>query len=329
MNGTFMDGMADNVDVGTDDTGGGESTAEISAESALESASSRLESESSPDSTGNAAASVKAAALKPQGPNAAGAINRPVKDAPDSRIEVAVRNARAEVEGRLGWAKDLTKEEALHAVQVYRRMAADPHAFVKALLAEAGAGQAEEEEEELVDPDGDLISEDGKTKAYSEGAVKKLMQNLTSRLRAEMKPALTFAQKAEQEAQTRETVRGIVQESRQVASQAWETISKAPHFEENRAAISEAFAAIDPAFRRQVGSVAALYMAYNKVLAEQVLPNNEKKVGDKNLKDLQRSAVASAGNVRPGSKQAPKAKIKDGDVDALAAHMERMYSGSE
>ena len=119
----------------------------------------------------------------------------------------------------------------------------------------------------------------------------------------------------------------MIADAKATAQQALSVASKLPHFEEYKADIAKELEQVDPRVRRQVGSVAALYMAYNKVLAEKVFPTIGRDAESKVREGFKRSAAASNGQVKPGAGVDGKPKpLKDGDVDGLAAHMARLAS---
>jgi len=293
----------------------GATSAPATATAALEKASSALESSPSGDSTGTAASIAGTTGDAKSTPAATASTPG---EAPESRIQAAVANARRELTERLGWAEDLNREEVQDAIEMLRDLSRDPKAFMQQIAAELGGDEPES------DPDPDLVSQDGKIRTYSEAAHRKIMANLekrlTSRFSKEFRPAVEFTN----EYRNRDAVQARIRQAQEIGRNALTEARKLPHFTENEEHISTKLASMDPNYRRQVGSIAALHMAYNAVLAEKVLPtlrqNTEKEV----LAGFKKSANASAGGIDPGSGTGGKPPIKDGDVNALARRMEEL-----
>ncbi len=180
-------------------------------------------------------------------------------------------------------------------------------------------------EEDLVDPDPDLETTDRSKRAYSHEAVQKMLANLekrvTRRFLSEVKPALDYAQ----EGRESQKVAAIVAKANETAKTVMATAMQLPHFAANKDHILAELQAIDPAVRRDIGSPAALYMAYNKVLADRVFPTLAQTTEQSVLSGLKRAATASHGSVHPqhGS-PGPAKPIKDGDVTGLARRMEEL-----
>lgn len=228
------------------------------------------------------------------------------------------------MERELGWARQLgSKEEISRYVELGRRLFSDPTAFYQQLGQELAGQQSEEEE--LVDPKPDLRSEDGKY-AYSHEANLQIARNAAERMRRELRkefePALRYAQTGTQ----REQQEAIRTEATQTATEVLSVARQLPHFKEHEAEIGQLLATIDPNVRRKVGSVAALYMAYNKLLADKVLPTLSGSVERKTIADLQRSATAGATGVSGAPAPAKPATVRDGNVDDLAKLLERKHA---
>lgn len=295
-------------------------SAPASASAALESASTRLESASSTDSAATGAA--KPAGTTGTATSTPANGSQPRQDTtPESRIQAAVANARQELMARVGWAENLNRDEVQEAVEMLRELSRDPKAYAARIMSEI------QEEEPEPDPEPDLVSQDGRVRAFSNNAVKKLMANLekrlTSRFSKEYKPALEYTQNA----QANERLQARLAEARQIGTQALEHLRTRPHFKENEKLISEKLATMNPTYRRKVGSVAALHMAYDAVMQEQVLPMLEKNVEERVLAGYRKSANASSGSIDPATGTGAKPAIKDGDLDALARRMEELNAG--
>lgn len=296
-------------------------SAPASASAALESASTRLESASSTDSAATGVA--KPAGTTGTATSTPANGNQPARQdtTPESRIQAAVANARQELMARVGWAENLNRDEVQEAVEMLRELSRDPKAYAARIMSEI------QEEEPEPDPEPDLVSQDGRVRAFSNNAVKKLMANLekrlTSRFSKEYKPALEYTQNA----QANERLQARLAEARQIGTQALEHLRTRPHFKENEKLISEKLATMNPAYRRKVGSVAALHMAYDAVMQEHVLPMLEKNVEERVLAGYRKSANASSGSIDPATGTGAKPAIKDGDLDALARRMEELNAG--
>jgi hypothetical protein len=250
-------------------------------------------------------------------------------DAPENRIQAAVRNARAEaraeMEQELGWARSLgPRQDIERYVTLARRLFADPSAFHTQLGSELNQGKPAPVEE-LVDPKPDLRSEDGKL-AYSHEASLAIARNAAERMRRELRqefaPALQYAQTGTE----REAVQQIKAEANATAAEVLGAARQLPHFKEHEVEISRVLSTIDPAVRRKVGSVAALYMAYNKVLAEHVLPTLSATTERQTIADLQRSAHAGASGLAAAPAAPKPAVVRDGNVDDLAKLLERKHA---
>jgi hypothetical protein len=229
------------------------------------------------------------------------------------------------MEQELGWARSIgPREEVNRAVSLTRRLFANPEAFFEQLGQELNQGKPAPVEE-LVDPRPDLRSEDGKL-AYSHEASLTIARNAAERMRRELRqefePALKYAQTGTE----REAVQQIRAEANQTASEVLGAARQLPHFKEHEQEISRVLSTIDPLVRRKVGSVAALYMAYNKVLAEQVLPTLSATTERQTIADLQRSAHAGASGLAAAPAPPKPAVVRDGNVDDLAALLERKHA---
>ena len=318
--------MADAIDnagsgsVPSSSSAGGSSTP-ASSPAGPSSAAAALESASSAASTGQPGGNGQPSPAS-TGPatSASGATvptSQPSGEAPEHRIEAAVRNVRRELTERLGWAERYKPEEVEEATSMLAALNSDPRGFLNRL-------QAELEDDDPADPEPDLQSDDGKKKAYSHEAMRKIIANVERRITRSLEgrfgPALEFAN----EGRAAQAVSAQVAEGRSIATQALTEARKLPHFKDNEPAISEKLAAMDPTYRRRVGSVAALYMAYNAVLSEKVLPTLKITAEQDAISGFQKSAHASSGQVQPGTGVTGKPVLKEGDIDGLARHMAKL-----
>lgn len=306
--------------------GSGAPASPESALASLERVSASLESASSPDKPADGS---KPASATTGAPNADGKGGVATPDAstggefhlPKSKEDYdrilgnARQKAVEEALKPLAWARELKKEEVMGAAQLFREIQADPVKWAKDILAEAGEGT--NEEDDLTDPDPDYQSPDGKAQFYSGATVKKLLSNLEKRLLQQVDPAMQLVQN-QRKAEERAT---IMREAQTTASEAMDVLKQDPRFEANKAALHEALSKVDPRVRARIGSIATLFMCWNKVVADKVIPNAEA-AGEKRLQeDLTRQAAAAVGSVVPGGTPSVRKPVKDGDVDALAKRM--------
>mgnify|MGYP001614198964 CR=1 FL=1 len=306
-----MDGTSDNVASGSAPSA---PAAAPSAVASLERASASLESASSAGSSAPAGpqGTPNEGAI---GPSAAGVVARPTGEAPESRIQAAVANARRELTDRLGWAEHLDREEVQDAVDMLRELSSNPREFMARLQQELQGDEIEP------DPDPDLVSPDGKVKAYSHAAVAKLLGNLEKRLSKQFRPALEYAT----ESRASQAVQSRIAEYQRVGREALSEARKMPHFTEHEALISQKLADMNPEYRRSIGAIAALHVAYTQVLQEKVFPTLRQQTEQEVLSGFKKSANSSAGSVQPGGGTSGKPVLKDGDVDGLAKHLEHLY----
>lgn len=236
-----------------------------------------------------------------------------IAEAPEARIQAAVKNARAE----FAWTKGLNPQEVTEAVQFLRDLRADPKAFVSRVTGEMKAsGLVEEPEEALPEPD--LQTEDGKTKAYSATAVTKLVTLAVAKaikeVRGEIKPVLD--QRASE---------AITTKARGVALSAIEEGRSWLHFKEHESDIADVMAAMDPALKRELGPHRVMQRAYNQVLQEKVLPAQQAAAEAKVRESFEKKANTSIGSAHPSDNGGGGGKKPElTGVESLARYMERM-----
>lgn len=254
--------------------------------------------------------------------------HKPVAEAPERRIEAAVRNARVETEKQIReqfkWTEGLNPQEVQRATELVGQLFRDPRAFYQQLGSELNPV----EDKDDPNPEPDLQTEDGRVKAYSETAVQKLLANLEKRLTRQFKPALTFAEQSQKQAQDQERIAKITEEGRQLASEAIEHLKTQPHFEEHKLEIAKALQSMNPDFRRRVGTVAALYMSYNKVLAEKVFPGIQTSAETKVKEDFARKANTSRGQAHPTNVGGDGQKPALRNQNDLARHLQRLHEAA-
>lgn len=259
-------------------------------------------------------------------------------EAPQARIEAAVRNARAEVESKYAWAKGITPEQQRDiptSLGIIRELRSNALGFWRRLGQELGqnvqapaAAAAVVEEKEEAFPEPMLRSEDGKG-AYSDGQVREiaamLRRQITKELRGEMKPMTEFFDKE----QTSREERASNERSMRKAGWAMTEARKLPHFtKENEPAILAKLEAIPAEIKREIGGVAALHMAYNQFLAETIFPNIETAADARVRASYDKKAAASRGQVHPTDQGGEGKSVEIKGVDGLARHMERLAAAA-
>lgn len=267
----------------------------------------------------------------PEGQAAAAAATR--GEAPASRIEAAVRNARqlAQVETlRTFGLEGADPADVKVAMDVLGQLRQDPKSFWQRLGGELGSqGQPEKEEVEEEYPEADLVDPTGKLKTYSVDAHRKALdvhgRRIQKQLMGELRPVLDFV---EGEKTTRSTAEARAAVNTLVGQTLTEA-RKLPHFtKENEPFIVEKLKAIPVEVKRAIGPVAAMYMAYNQVLAEKVFPGIDA-AADKRARDsYAKKANASNGSVHPVSQGGDAKPPKLENQQDLAAHMTRMAAAA-
>ncbi len=325
----MSDGTSENGTSSGSVTGGTASDALIAAASAASSADTSAEGTSATPTPSATAAPGGPTVPATSGPEASG---QPAPAAgtrgpiPLDRHEQILRNTRAELEGRYGWAKDLNPQQAQTAVQLLNELQRDPAAFYRELGQRLNGGRQETTPQvEEQDPEPLLVSQDGKEKAYTAGQLKQIRELDAKRLRAsilaEFAPMMDFF-KSEQGTRQENAVRA---EADQVAQAALADARKLPHFtKENEPEIAALFAAIPPETKQRYGSVAALMLAYNQFLAQKVFPTIETDAARKVRDANDRKAATSAGHAHPTSQGGSGKPVALKNVTDLARHMERL-----
>lgn len=245
---------------------------------------------------------------------------------PFDRHEAALKNAREQFK----WAQELTgqgysPEDVKTAVTLLARLRGDAKGFWQQLGSELGsagkAGNTEEVEEAY--PEADLVSQDGKLKAFSADALMKALavqeKRLLKKFESNIQPLtkfysdqMTAQQQAEQQEQLRQSTAVLLEQARAL-----------PHFKENEQAIKENLKAMDVSLRRQLGAGASLMLAYNQFLASRqpaLQAQTEQKVRD----DFSRKANAAAGSISPSGGSGDPRPAKLENARDLAAHMEKL-----
>lgn len=220
---------------------------------------------------------------------------------------------------QFAWANGVEPAAAQRALALANRLDTDARSFAQQLMQELG--QRDEPEEALPEPD--LRADDGRT-AYSAEQMSKWYAVREKKLRSEilgqLKPLLDDRERQQTEKQTQ----GIVAEGRATIKQAYQHAQTLPHFKENEPAIAAKLNSINPDVLNRVGLVAALYMAYNAVMSETVLPGLDAATEKRVRESYDKQAHAAAGSVRPSSGQPSITPAKPTNVSQLAKHMEKL-----
>lgn len=273
-----------------------------------------------------AASAVVAAGAKPQ----AGADGKPAGVPPEDRWPSILENARTKAaEDALkpyAWAKGINADDANVALTILQSLRRDPKALWRELGARIGAG-AEPAAKVEEFPTADLVTADG-AKAHSDANLSKILdifeRRLMEKFQGELRPLMEFR---DGEMETR-TQTQTVARAKELAGQALTDARQRPHFKENEPAIVEILTKMDPAIKKSVGPIAAMYMAYNQMLAEKVFPTIEttaaEKVRAENLKKAHASGIHPAGG---DGKPAEKPVLRN--ATDLAAHMARLETSAD
>lgn len=258
-------------------------------------------------------------------------------EAPESRIQAAVRNARAEVETQYAWAKDLNPTHVSVAMDVATEISRDAKGFASRLAGELGmklvpikeqaqppqGGQATGDgQAELPKPR--LRAEDG-TAAYAADQMPAIIDAITKRITAQfegrIKPLVDDRERnqrtalaTEQRESARQTVEGALAKARQL-----------PHFtKENEPHILGLLKAIPQAERLQMGPIGAMYHAYNQFLAQKVFPSVDTAAEERVRASYAKKAATSVGSGHPVDQGGNGKSTEIKGVDGLARHMERL-----
>ena len=166
------------------------------------------------------------------------------------------------------------------------------------------------------------MSEDGKLKTYSDAALQKILaireDQITNKILGDLKPLIDFYS-TEQQSRQQQSWRAMAQDELKNAR-------TFPHFEENEELIAKKLSEMDSSVRERIGPVAAMYVAYNHVMKEKVLPGYDQRAEQKVLGDFQRKANAERGAVVPTDQtSAGGSKPVLRNQQDLAKHLKHLY----
>lgn len=311
-----------------DDTSSAELSTEApaSALASLEKAEAAASSAGTPEvpATGVTPGAPAAATVQPGTPGTKASTPGPI---PFDRHQSILDNTRKEVEGRYGWAKDMNPEDAKLALQLLGEIRTDPRKFYGELSQRLGVqqpqtGAPEKTEDPLAFPQPELVAQDGKTRAYSDRQIVQIADIIKKQVLGELRPVTEFY---ESETESRQAA-AVQAEAKAIVTPVMEHARTLPHFKDNEELIKAEFLKTPPALRAQIGPVAAMYRAYNTVLAAKVFPTVNADA-EKKVRETNQRKVATSQGVHPvdtGGAQAKPVKLRDGNVNDLAAHMARL-----
>ncbi len=240
----------------------------------------------------------------------------------------------------VGLPPDASPEQVKAAMEIASMYRGDPIQYVRQLIQEIGQdpelaarlGEGDESED-IPEPQPDLEATDAQGRvvgrAYSDKRLaereKWFEANLMRKLQGMLGPYLEWtnsarsAQEVEQvRAESRQTAVSIIDEAR----------VNLPHFKENEKEIQTALAAIPKERKMQIGAVAALYEAYNRVLKEKVLPTLSHTAEQKAIEDQRRRAAAGSDNIAPTATATTVTNQRPRTKDQLAERMRQRATQS-
>ena len=268
---------------------------------------------------------------------------------PEERRNVILENTRkkahdaaiAEVESKLGWAKDVQPEDVQSAFGLAQQVARDPVAFVAQLISEirqipqlaatldTALGGTGTKAERGKMPSPRLKAEDG-TLAYSSDQVMEIVGNLKAEfeemLGGRVQPLEDFRGSLEE----REEVMNVIHQSRTESQELLGEMRQLAHWPEGdnkkagEAKIAEYLAAIPAETKRRIGAIASMYQAYNTYLQKDIFPTLGSKTEQEVRDNLRRKAAAGTGTVAPGAGGAQPVVKKPTNPTELAAHLAKL-----
>lgn len=307
----------------TSDNSGGSATAIEAVEKAY-----AAESGPSPDSPSPASPEVSSAAPTPAAtsPVAGGS---PTTDAPEHRIEAAVRNAREkanqEWKEKVGWADGLEQAKVKRALDILSRLDADPKAFVSQVNQELGVLNP-------TDPDPDLVSADGKLRAYSADAMRQIVANVEARmtraLEGKIRPALDFTKQQQDElarnriiSDAHKTINTVLEDARKTMP--WLAGKDNDERQKIEGALAEKINGYPAELKAQLGPIGTFYRAASEYYYTVIQPAQRAQAEATVDANNKRKAAASLGTVGPAGSAASRVK-RPTTVDELAAHLASM-----
>lgn len=251
--------------------------------------------------------------------------NEPPKERWDTILANQRKLAAEEALKPYAWAKDMKAEEVSAAISLVTALKRDKVAFWHELGDMIGTAKSETKDEAF--PAADLISGDG-VKAHSDENLHKILgifkKQLMTQFQGELRPLVEFR---DGELSTRQMAEHA-NNAKSLAGRALASARALPHFKENEAAVVEKLQAMDPALRKEVGPIAAMYMAFESVKAEKVYPTLQSEAEKRVRADYDKKAAASGIHPVGGDGKVKETPVIKGQT-GLAAHMERLAQSND
>lgn len=236
----------------------------------------------------------------------------------------------------LAWAEKINPQEAQTAIELLQELRTNPVAFYRQLNQDllgrpeyATQLQPTAPTQEDPEPKADLVTRgpDGREiRVYSEEQQQKwrdwnnarVMKNVDEKLN----PLNEFhrtQQEFVQQAEIRERAKAHTEST-------MAEMRKMPHFAgpENEEKIAQKLRAIPPHIKKQVGAVAALNMAYNQHLRDNIFPTLNQTAEQRVREEMARKANAGAGTVTPGGGNQPRGTVQPKNTSELSAHLRKL-----
>jgi len=291
------------------------------------------ESVSSTDSPASAGTGASPSASTPAATSpAAATVTPPVESTiPLERHEAALRNAREkaaqELRDKVGWAESYKREQVEQAMQMLAALNRDPKAFSQQLIREL------QSTDDPTDPDPDLVSQDGKHRAYSADAVKAIVTNALARFEKKLRPTVEFATKSQEQIQRDAFIRenlGVVQQLVTDArnSYPWLKAATPEQRTQHEQAIAQKITAMDATLKTRLGAAGTFYRALADYYYETILPAEQAQAEQRVNTDNRKKAAASSGTVR-SDRGGPTSTKRPTTPEELAAHMAGMVGASD
>ena len=242
-------------------------------------------------------------------------------EAPERRIESAVRNARADVMTRFGLTADANPEDVRAGMRLVQALRTDMRGTLKRLSARLEPEDSGSGEEAY--PEADLVSKDGQLKTYRAETFQKILdihgRKVAQQVMQEMAPLRDFVDT--------ETERREADDRRAYLKSAIDEVKGRPHF--NEAGVHEALKAIPLEERRAMGPVAALNVAYSNFLRDKVFPGIDTAAEERVRKANLKKAAASDGSVHPAQGGGDPKKRELRNVSDLSAHLSDLAKAAQ
>lgn len=269
-------------------------------------------------------------------------------EAPVSRIEAAVKNAREtairETEERFAWAKDTSEDDAKIAFGVAGALLKDTPGFAAKLAEELGmklvpkdapatAAVVPATPTEFKFPKATLRSEDGQG-AFNEEQVVQILTDFRASILAEMGGTLKPLQDARAAGEKAELTARIEREAGESVRTMMADFRSRAHFQIDdgkggkidHPSINKYLQEIPHRIRVAIGPEAAVGRAYQKYLEKEVFPNIGTTAAARVRTENARKAAGASGVVSPGGADGTSEvkRVRDGDISGLAARMREM-----